>query len=184
MQFQKKHLSLKGAVEFTSSRVVDNRGWFSRIFDDKAFGKVIPNVGVKQINLSFSESRGTLRGLHFLKSPANEYKVVCCVHGKIFDVIVDLRKGSATYGHHHKVELSGENKKMILIPPGFAHGFQTLEDMSQLLYLHSEEYNVSLDAGFHYASPDLGISWPLDVTEISRRDDAQKQFVWGMTNEM
>ncbi len=111
-----------------------------------------------------------MRGVHFQKAPHAEMKLVRCLKGKVWDVAVDLREGSPTQYQWHAEILSGENYKMMVIPEGFAHGFQTIEPDSELLYLHTEYYHPESEGGLHPLSERLGISWPLDITQLSERD--------------
>lgn len=123
-----------------------------------------------QMNHSVSHKKGTLRGMHFQTPPFSEVKMVRCIHGAVFDVIVDVRKGSPTFLEWFGIELSAANRHMLYIPGGFAHGFQTLEDDTELIYLHSEYYVPQAENGLRYDDPALQISWPLEVTAISTRD--------------
>jgi dTDP-4-dehydrorhamnose 3,5-epimerase len=161
---------LKGLYVVHPKPKLDSRGWFARIYDQDQFGKVeFPHVWV-QINHSFSEKKGTIRGLHFQLPPYGETKMVKCIRGRIWDVVVDLRLESETYLQHFGIELSEENNLMLLIPPGFAHGFQTLEDHCGLIYFHSEYYQPGSEAGLRYNDPALNIHWPCTVSVISDRD--------------
>jgi dTDP-4-dehydrorhamnose 3,5-epimerase len=125
---------------------------------------------VAQINHTFTAKRGTIRGLHYQKHPHVEMKLVSCLRGIVWDVAIDLRAGSPTFLHWHAQELSAENCKALLIPEGFAHGFQALTDDVDLLYCHSAAYNAQSEVGLHPMDHALEIQWPLDVTEISQRD--------------
>lgn len=161
---------LKGLYMVKPSLKSDERGWFARVYDQNLFGKIgFPDAFV-QVNHSYSEKKGTIRGMHFQRHPHAEMKMVKCISGRIWDVVVDLRPGSATYLQHFGVELSEENKLMILIPPGFAHGFQTLENGCELLYFHSEYYHPESEAGIRYNDPALQIHWPIELSVISERD--------------
>jgi dTDP-4-dehydrorhamnose 3,5-epimerase len=149
----------------------DNRGKFYRVFCQKKFQNI--NMGKKrivQINQSFNKIKGTIRGMHYQHPPKAETKIVKCIKGKIFDVVIDLRENSPTFLKSYSIILSMENMKMIYIPEGFAHGFQTLSNNSEVLYLHTEFYNPEFEDGLRYDDPKLSIDWPLEVTEISARD--------------
>ena len=122
------------------------------------------------MNHSFNNLKGTIRGMHFQKEPHQEKKLVRCIKGSVFDVIIDLRKESETFLKYISIELSEKNKTMILIPENFAHGFQTLEDNTELLYHHTEFYNKEFEDGLLYNDPQLKITWPLPVTVISEKD--------------
>jgi dTDP-4-dehydrorhamnose 3,5-epimerase len=150
--------------------VQDSRGFFERIYCEREFATHgIQDVFV-QHSRSFSALRGTLRGMHFQKHPHAEAKVVSCANGAIHDVIVDLRPASETFRHWQEFELSAANRHQLYVPAGFAHGFQTLEDNSEINYLISNFYDSSASAGVRYDDPALGIDWPLPITVISDRD--------------
>ncbi len=125
---------------------------------------------IVQINHSFTKLKGSVRGMHYQLPPHSEVKIVRCLKGSVLDVIVDLRKGSPTFLKHHGELLSQDNIKMMYIPEGFAHGFQTLEEDCELLYLHSEFYTPSSESAIRYDDPLVGIEWPLPVSDISERD--------------
>lgn len=150
----------------------DARGQFARIFCQREFAAHgLPERWV-QANISFSHTAGTLRGMHFQRPPMAEAKLVRCQKGAVWDVIVDLRAGSATFGQWTAVELTAENGAAIYVPPGFAHGFQTLRDDTELLYLHSEFYSPEHEGGLAHDDPRLAIPWPLPVVNLSPRDAA------------
>jgi dTDP-4-dehydrorhamnose 3,5-epimerase len=123
-----------------------------------------------QVNHSVTRRRGTIRGLHFQRPPAAEWKLIRCLRGHVFDVAVDLRAGSPTFGRWHVALLSADNQRQILIPPGCAHGFQTLADDSELLYQHSAAYDPDLEDGVRHDDPHLAIAWPEPATSVSPRD--------------
>lgn len=148
----------------------DSRGKFTRFFCSNELKEINSEFNIVQINHSYTQRKGTIRGLHFQYPPKAEIKMITCISGKVFDVLVDLRKESSTYLKWHCVELSSDNNRMIYIPKGFAHGFQTLEDDSELLYFHSEFYSPDYEGGIMYNDKQLKIDWPLDVSEISERD--------------
>ena len=149
----------------------DDRGWFGRTFCRDTFEKEIGHTKEwKQMNHSFTKLKGAVRGLHYQIAPFSEIKLVRCVAGSVFDVVVDIRKNSPSYLQYFATELSSANKRMMYIPEGFAHGFQTLENNTELIYCHSENYNAAAESGILYNDPILKINWPLAVTEISKRD--------------
>ncbi len=125
---------------------------------------------IRQINQSITRQKGAVRGLHYQKSPALEAKIVRCLRGRVFDVMVDLRADSPTFLKHQAVELSAENAQAVYIPEGFAHGFQALEEDCELLYLHMTPYSKEYEGGLRYDDPKLGIQWPLAATQLSQRD--------------
>jgi dTDP-4-dehydrorhamnose 3,5-epimerase len=148
----------------------DERGSFSRIFCRHEFVRANLKGDFVQTNHSVTKYRGTIRGLHYQLPPDMEIKVIRCVRGAIFDVAVDLRKNSPTFMSYFGVELSEVNNQMIYIPQGFAHGFQTLEDHSVLIYQHSSYYRPGSERGLKYNDPSIGIPWPIMVSTISEKD--------------
>lgn len=152
------------------SPFTDKRGAFSRLYCESELAPLISGRSIMQINHSVTNAVGSVRGMHFQKPPHCEMKFVRCIKGKVCDVAIDLRAGSATFLHWHAVELSSSNMNMIVIPEGFAHGFQVLEPKSELLYLHTAQYNSDAESGINYGDPCLKINWPLPVTDLSLRD--------------
>jgi dTDP-4-dehydrorhamnose 3,5-epimerase len=149
----------------------DHRGEFFRYYCEDLFGAHLPNFnGFKQYNQSINYKKGTLRGMHYQGSPYAEDKLVRCISGAIWDVCIDLRKGSVNFLSWYAVELSSTNKKALYIPKGFAHGFITLEDDTEIIYHHSEVYTPAADAGLLYNEPRVGIQWPLVPQVISEKD--------------
>ena len=148
----------------------DKRGTFSRIFCEKELKSVIGDRRILQINHSQTAQVGTVRGLHFQHPPHSEMKLIRWIKGEIWDVAVDLRAHSKTFRHWHAVQLSPSNNYMMVIPEGFAHGFQCLEAESELLYLHTSFYNYEAEGGINYRDPCLNINWPLPVVDLSPRD--------------
>ncbi len=161
---------LKGSYIVTPEPHGDSRGWFMRSFCKKEFGSIGHSGEWVQMNHSFTAKKGSVRGMHFQLPPHEEIKLVRCVAGSVYDVIIDLRKDYPTYLNWFGEVLSAENKKMIYVPEGFAHGFQTLTDDAELLYNHSDFYNAAFEAGILYNDQKINIQWPLPVTEISERD--------------
>ncbi|MEP7296990.1 MAG: dTDP-4-dehydrorhamnose 3,5-epimerase [Burkholderiales bacterium] len=161
---------IAGLFEIETLPHGDARGSLTRLYCAAAFDEVAPGLRFVQVNHSITRSRGTLRGLHYQHSPALEAKLIRCMRGRVFDVAVDLRAGSPTFARWHAVELSADNQRQILIPPGCAHGFQTLADDCQLLYQHSAAYTPACEAGLRFDDPRLAIAWPEAVTEMSARD--------------
>ena len=148
----------------------DDRGLFARTFCKDEFSKIGFDKEFLQFNHSFNINRGTLRGMHFQAPPFSETKLIRCVQGKVYDVAVDLRRNSPTFLQHYGIELSSENLYSILIPEGFAHGFQTVEDNSALIYHHTQKYTPLADAGIRYNDKKLGINWPLMAINVSEKD--------------
>jgi len=159
-------------------RHVDERGSFARKYCRREFAEHGIDFVPVQISASSNTRRGTLRGLHFQTEPLTEAKIVTCVRGSAFDLAVDLRPDSPSYGRSAGVELSRENARAVYVPPGCAHGFQTLEDDTELLYLISEFYDPSLQRGVRWDDPALEIGWPLTPTVISERDRTFPDYAW------
>ena len=156
----------------TSSILCDSRGEFSRLFCDQELNRMLGTRTIKQINRSRTVNVGAIRGLHFQRSPHSEMKMVRCLKGRVWDVVVDLRRNSETFLHWYAEEISETNALMLLIPEGCAHGFQVLEADSELLYLHTACYEAAAEGGLRFDDPALGIAWPLPMTVVSERDRA------------
>lgn len=154
----------------------DDRGWFARAFCQNEFSKAEIAFQVVQTNISFNQTKGTLRGVHYQAPPKWEAKVVHCIRGRIFDVVVDLRVESPSFCQWIGVELSAENGRSLYLPPGVAHGFQTLSENCELYYLMGESYDPSLARGVRWNDAAFGISWPLHPTVISERDSSFSDF--------
>lgn len=161
---------LNGSYVVIPSPRSDNRGWFMRSFCKQEFEAIGHSKEWVQMNHSFTATKGTIRGMHFQVKPYEEIKLVRCIAGAVFDVIIDLREGSPSYLRWFGAELSANNKKSLYIPEGFAHGFQTLTENAELLYLHSAFYTPGYESGILYNDPKINIQWPLPLTEISERD--------------
>lgn len=158
-------------ISIVDTRVLgDERGAFSRLFCIDALQDILRGRSVKQINFSKTLAKGAVRGLHFQLPPQAETKLVRCIRGSAWDVAIDLRKGSPTFLKYFAIELSPRNMRMVVIPEGFAHGFQALEENTELLYCHTAPYSPELESGILHDDPALGIPWPLPCAEISIRD--------------
>jgi dTDP-4-dehydrorhamnose 3,5-epimerase len=154
----------------------DARGWFTEIYSEPTFAALGITCRFVQDNHSLSQPRFTLRGLHFQVPPRGQDKLVRCIRGRIFDVAVDVRKGSPTYGHWVGAELSAENGHQLFIPIGFAHGFVTLEEDCEVTYKCSDTYSPECDGGISWNDPAVGIAWPIPTSalpELSAKDAAQ-----------
>ena len=165
---------LLGVKVIQQCPIVDKRGSLTRLFcsdELSTFGWTKPIV---QINRTFTSRRGTVRGMHYQLPPHQEMKLICCLKGAIWDIVVDVRAGSPTLLKWHGQELSEENKKSILIPEGIAHGIQTLTDDVEMLYLHSAAFLASAEAGINPLDPSIAIEWHSKITEISARDAAHE----------
>lgn len=163
-------LEISDAILIEPERRSDERGFFARVFCMEEFARAGLPTHFPQSNVSFNAKAGTVRGMHYQLAPHEEPKVVRCTRGAIYDVIVDLRPGSPTLHRSVGVELSAENGLMLYIPPGFAHGFQTLVDTTEVFYLMGDVYAPELARGVRWDDPALAISWPLPVSVIAERD--------------
>ena len=168
MKFEATPIEGLWQVETAPQR--DARGSLTRLFCAEAFAAALPALRFVQVNHSFTRRRGTIRGLHFQRPPAAEVKLIRCLRGRVFDVAVDLRAGSPSFGRWHAVELTEDNQRQILIPAGCAHGFQTLADDCELLYQHSAPYAPGSEDGVRHDDPRLAIAWPEPATDVSLRD--------------
>jgi dTDP-4-dehydrorhamnose 3,5-epimerase len=165
-----EELDMNGVFKITPNVTGDSRGRFARVFcEDEFADHGLPAKWV-QMNTSFSAQKGTVRGLHYQRPPYGEVKLVRCSRGQIFDMVLDLRSGSATYGQIRGVFLNADTMDMLYIPQGCAHGFQTLSDNVELLYCHSQTYKPDHEGGVSVLDPTLAIDWPLAITAMSDRD--------------
>jgi dTDP-4-dehydrorhamnose 3,5-epimerase len=174
---------LKGAFVIEPEKVEDERGFFARSWCQREFRENGLNPGIVQCNISFNRKRGTLRGMHYQEAPYEEARLVRCTSGAIYDVIVDLRSSSSSYLKHVAVVLTPENRKMLYVPEGFAHGFQTLEDNTEVFYQMSEYYNGSAARGVRWNDPALRIQWPEPVQVISQRDRSYADLDVGLPHK-
>lgn len=165
-----KETPLPGAYLIEIERKEDHRGFFARAWCREEFERHGLDPGLVQINMAFNAKKGTLRGMHLQEPPDAEVKVVRCTSGAIFDVAVDLRPGSGTQGRWFGVELNCRNRSMLYIPEGFAHGYQVLEDETEMYYLTTKPYAPKSARGYRYNDPAFGIEWPLPVSCISDAD--------------
>jgi dTDP-4-dehydrorhamnose 3,5-epimerase len=164
--------ALAGVLRIDRNPREDRRGFFSRLFCDDAFLSFGWDGAVRQINHTLTRAPGAIRGLHFQYPPNAEDKLVTCLQGEVFDVAVDLRRGSPTFLQWHGEILSVDNRRSLLIPKGCAHGFQALTADCMMLYLHSEPYHPASEGALNLRDPRLGIRWPMAIGEISERDAA------------
>ena len=174
-----KSLALGGAFLIDLEKREDSRGFFSRYFCEKEYSAHGLETRWVQMNTSLTRQPGSLRGLHFQRPPKAEAKVVRCLSGAIWDVLVDLRMGSPSFGKWLGFELNDENRTMLYIPKGFAHGFQTLTDDCEMLYFHTATYQAGAEGGLNALDFRLAIKWPLGVTILSDRDRSHPM----LTNE-
>jgi dTDP-4-dehydrorhamnose 3,5-epimerase len=159
----------------------DSRGYFERLFCDDVLAAWLGDRAVRQINRTRTVAAGTVRGLHFQYAPWAEAKLVSCLQGEVFDVAVDLRRHSPTFLQWHGEVLSGDNHRSLLIPEGFAHGFQTLVGDCELLYVHTAPHAPGAEGGVHPSDPRLRIAWPLPVAGLSPRDAGHQRLTDAFT---
>jgi dTDP-4-dehydrorhamnose 3,5-epimerase len=165
---------LKGLYVIHHEILKDDRGLFARTFCKEESKKIGFNKEFIQFNHSFNRSKGTIRGMHFQTAPYTETKLIRCIQGKVYDVAIDIRENSPTFLEYFGVELSAENMFSIFIPEGFAHGFQTIEDDTTLIYHHTQVYSPQADSGLRYDDVALGIEWQLTPTNVSEKDKNYK----------
>ena len=171
-----RETKLPGAFVIELQKHEDERGFFARSWCQKEFEAHGLNPQMVQCNVSFNKMKGTLRGMHYQVGPCAEAKLVRCTRGAIYDVIIDLRRESATYKQHVGEALTSNNYRALFIPEGFAHGFQTLEDNSEVFYQMSEFYSPEHQRGLRYNDRAFRINWPIDTTVISDRDRNYEDF--------
>jgi dTDP-4-dehydrorhamnose 3,5-epimerase len=163
-------LPLAGLKLVQRQRLGDRRGFLSRLFCSQELAAAGWQKPIAQINHTFTAQRGTIRGLHYQSPPNTEMKLVTCIEGEVWDVAVDLRNGSPTFLHCHAETLSADNNRALLIPNGFAHGFQTISDNVTLLYCHDAAYKPDSESALNAQDPLLAIPWPLSISQLSPRD--------------
>lgn len=174
MKLIKTHLD--GAYLIDLEKREDERGFFGRLFCSKEFEKHGLEAHYVQVNNSLSKERATLRGLHYQLNPMEEVKLVRCIQGSFYDVILDLRPASPTFGRSFGATLSSDNRRVMYVPKGFAHGFITLQDHSEVFYLVSQFYSKELERGIRWNDPQFKIAWPLQPIVISERDRTHPDF--------
>jgi len=148
----------------------DARGYLERLFCRETLNSLLQGKTIRQINRTLTQKRGMVRGLHFQYPPNAETKIVTCLKGQVWDVAVDLRRGSSTFLQHNAVLLSEDNHQSYLIPEGFAHGFQTLSPDCEMLYFHTADYNTEVEGALNALDPRLAINWPQPISDRSERD--------------
>ncbi|MDE2598234.1 MAG: dTDP-4-dehydrorhamnose 3,5-epimerase family protein [Rhodocyclaceae bacterium] len=169
-RFDVSPLSLNGLALIARSRIGDNRGFLSRMFCADELAAAGWRKPIAQINHTLTTKQGAVRGMHFQLQPHAEMKLVSCLRGEVWDVAVDLRPSSPTFLQWHAERLSADNGHALLIPEGFAHGFQVLSEGAELLYCHSAHFQPQAEAGLNPLDPRLAIAWPLPIAEMSDRD--------------
>jgi dTDP-4-dehydrorhamnose 3,5-epimerase len=167
---------LRGAFVIEPEPIEDGRGLFARTWCRRELEAKGLEVRIAQCNTSFNKRKGTLRGMHYQLPPAAEAKIVRCTRGSLYDVIIDLRPDSATFTRHFAIVLTADNRRMLFVPTGFAHGFQTLEDETEIFYQMSEFYSPQCARGVRWDDPIFGISWPEDERTMVQRDRSYPDF--------
>ncbi|HMB56355.1 MAG TPA: dTDP-4-dehydrorhamnose 3,5-epimerase family protein [Arenimonas sp.] len=170
---------LPGLQRIQRRPVSDERGFFERLYCTQEMAAFLSGRGIAQINRSLTRHAGAVRGMHYQRPPHAETKIVSCLRGAAFDVAVDLRRGSSTFLHWHGEIISADNHASLLIPEGFAHGFQALTDDCEMLYLHTTAYEPAAESGLNPQDPTLAIRWPLPIGEMSPRDAAHAAITDG-----
>jgi dTDP-4-dehydrorhamnose 3,5-epimerase len=169
-RFLLEPLQLPGAYRIAKRRLGDDRGYLERMFCGQELAGSVGFGPMSQINRTVTHAVGVVRGMHYQDGPSAEAKIITCLAGEILDVIVDIRKGSPTFLQHVTVKLSAEEGSSLFVPRGFAHGFQTLQIDTELLYLHDNYYDPAHEHGLFPLDPSLGIEWPLEISQMSDRD--------------
>ena len=169
-RFDIRETALPGVYLLQRQPQEDERGWFERMYGSEELADVLGERAIAQVNRTLTRATATVRGMHYQVQPSAEAKVVSCLRGAIFDVAVDLRRGSPTFLRWHAEELTAENSRSLFIPEGFAHGFQAVADGCEVLYFHTAAYDRANECGVHALDPRVAISWPLPVEHLSERD--------------
>lgn len=178
-RFRRIETALDGPILLERRRMADERGFLSRLFDAEDLASFGFDGPPMQVNETGTVKAGIVRGMHYQNPPFGEIKLVTCTAGRILDVAVDLRSGSPTFLRSISVELSAENGRSLMIPRGFAHGFQALSDDVRMIYVHSAPFRAEAEAGLHPQDPALDIAWPLPVHGLSPRDQSHPLLVPG-----
>ncbi|QEO57915.1 dTDP-4-dehydrorhamnose 3,5-epimerase family protein [Francisella marina] len=169
-KFEIINTSISDLYVLQRNLVEDDRGYLERLYCDDYFKKLTSEKGIRQINHTLTKKKHSVRGMHFQHPPFGETKVISCLKGIVYDVAIDLRFGSPSFLKWHGELLSAENHRSLIIPEGFAHGFQTLTDDCELIYLHTEIYNSNSEGALHPLDPKLAIKWPHEISLLSTRD--------------
>ena len=168
MKFLKNKVN--GSFVISLDKISDKRGFFARLFCKEEFVKNSIKFNIPQINTSESKKKGTIRGFHYQSGKSAEAKIIRCIRGSIYDVVIDLRKKSKTYMKYYGVTLSSSNRKMLYVPKGCAHAFQSLENNVELIYMVDHKYDPKKEKGVRYNDPAFNIKWPTKITTVSKKD--------------
>jgi dTDP-4-dehydrorhamnose 3,5-epimerase len=169
-RFEIAETPLAGLAVIQRIPIEDDRGWLERMFCAADLAEILGDRSVQQLNRTLTRAPGTVRGMHYQIPPKAETKVVSCLRGAIFDVAIDVRHGSRTFLHWHAERLSGENRRSLFIPEGFAHGLQALEPDTEILYVTTAPHDPAAERGLHPLDPRVGVAWPMPVEHLSARD--------------
>jgi len=180
-RFDVEQAPIRGLAILQRKPIGDERGFLERIFCATELAPFLGERRVEQVNRTLTRRSGTVRGMHFQLPPHAETKFVTCLRGEVFDVAVDVRRGSPTFLRWHAVTLTGAAKRTFVIPEGFAHGFQTLTDDCEMLYVHTAPHRAEVEAGLDPRDPALAIEWPLPITETSTRDASHPRLTPAFT---
>ena len=172
-RFKIRQTDIEGLVVLERKLLGDNRGYLERLYCQQELEELLNSRTISQINHTYTKFKGTLRGLHYQCQPHAETKLVSCIAGEVLDIVLDIRQNSPTFLQYHSELITSENHLTMLIPEGFAHGFQTLTDNCEMLYFHTKPHNPESEGLINVFDPHLNISWPLEVTEQSERDRNQ-----------
>ena len=165
-----KNTKIDGVFVIEPEPFKDHRGMFARVYCSNEIKEIGHNKPIVNINHSATTHKGSIRGMHYQNPPKAEIKIIKCIKGSILDVAIDLRKGSPTFLQYYSEILSAENMRMLYVPEGFAHGFQSLEDNIEMIYYTTEFYSPEYEGGVSYNDPKISIEWPIEVTDISEKD--------------
>jgi dTDP-4-dehydrorhamnose 3,5-epimerase len=175
-RFEIRETPLKDLRCILHDPIGDKRGYLERMFCSLELQKLLQGKCLEQVNRTFTKKCGAVRGLHFQRAPYAEVKFVSCLRGEVFDVAIDIRAGSSTFLKWYSEILTPDNHKTLVIPEGFAHGFQTLTEDCEMLYFHTKPYHAASEDGLNANDPRLAIPWPLKITELSERDQAHPRI--------
>jgi len=171
-RFERSETPLAGLSVLQRAPIGDHRGFLERLFDADELKALTAGKAIAQVNRTLTVKRGSVRGMHFQHPPHTEVKFVTCLRGEVYDVAVDVRRGSPTFLRWHGETLAANDQKTLVIPEGFAHGFQTLAENCELLYFHTASYRADAEGALNARDPKLGIRWPEVITELSSRDES------------
>jgi len=171
-RFSVAEAAIPGVFVLERHLLGDSRGYLERLYCSEELASLVGAERIEQVNHTLTRKTGTVRGLHYQRPPHAEIKIVSCIRGAVYDVVVDLRKGSPHFLRWHAEMLSADNHKTLIVPAGFAHGFQTLSDDCEMLYFHTAKYAPEAESGINALEPRVGVAWPREISERSPRDES------------